>query len=233
MMTDPRFSVSRRRTMAWMLAAAASSSLPAAGRAAARPSAATPWPTATPPAVAAPGYGTDPDFAAKTIPWPLTLHDRERAMIRVCADLILPPAEGQKAPSALQIDAFFDEWVSAPYTLQRADRALIVPGLAWLDADAGARFGADFLSVTDAQRTAIFDSIADKATAGPAYQQAADFFDSLRRVTVLGYYTTPEGMAELGFVGDTPIEGVYPGPGPEALAHLQAQLQMLGLAMPD
>jgi hypothetical protein len=231
-MTDIRFTVSRRRTMAWMLAAAASPSLPAAGRAAAPASAATPWPATTLPDVTAQGYGTDPDFMEKPVPWPLTLRERECAMIRVCADLILPPADGQKAPSALHIEAFFNEWVSAPYALQRADRALIVPGLVWLDAEAKARFGTDFLTVDDAQRTAIFDRIADKGSAEPAYRQAADFFESLRRVTVLGYYTTPEGMAELGFVGDTPIEGVYPGPDPEALAHLQGQLQALGLSMP-
>jgi hypothetical protein len=232
-MSDAPLTVSRRGTFAWMAAAAAaaSQSLAFPGRAA-TPEQAAGWPAANLPEVTARGYGTDPDFKQKAVPWPLTLSARDREKIRISADLILPPDPGQKAPSALAIDAFFDEWVSAPYGQQKADRALILPGLFWLDTEANARFGRDFIAASDAQHRAIFDSIADTSRAAPDYHQPALFFDSLRRLTVLGYYTTPEGTAELGFVGDTPIQGLYPGPSAEALAHLRRQLDALGLAMP-
>lgn len=218
----------RRQTLAWFAAAAASPLAMAAGPA--RASAG--WPAITLSRIAAPGYGTDPDLAEKKVPWPLTLDPAQRALVRVAADMILPADAGQKPPSALGIDAFVDEWVSAPYARQAADRAAILPGLVWLDAESAARFARPFVRADAAQRKAIFDSIAWSDRVAPGLERAAAFFASLRALVILGYYTTPEGEAELGYVGNTPIEGVYPGPGPEPLTHLQARLTELGLRMP-
>ena len=39
----------------------------------------------------------------------------------------------------------------------------------------------------------------------------------------------PEGMADIGYMGNTPSVGPYPGPTQEALAHLNASLTKLGL----
>lgn len=224
----------RRATLAWIAAAAASPlAIGGMARAAAAPVAdPVRWPGAVPPKIAAKGYGTDPDLAAKTVPWPLTLAADQRALVALCADMVLPPAAGQKAPSALAIDAFVDEWISAPYARQAADRAAILPGLAWLDAEARARCGRGFAAASVAQRSEILDAIAWRDRVAPSYREAAAFFARLRAVVILGYYTTPEGEAELGFAGNTPIQGVYPGAPPEAIAHLKAQLDTLGLRMP-
>ena len=226
-MTSAPYRPTRRTTLAW-LAAAMASPLALQGAAAATAG----WPAMTLPKITGAGYGTDPDIAAKKVTWPLTLTAPQRAMVNACADLILPPAPGQKAPSALAIDAFADEWLSAPYSRQLADRAAILPGLAWLDLEAKARFGQPFLSATDAGRRQIFDSIAWRDRVTPDLAQAAEFFARLRGLVILGYYTTPEGEAELGFAGNSAIAGVYPGPPPEALAHLKAQLAKLNLKMP-
>lgn len=225
----------RRTTLAWIAAAAAG---PFALAGLERPAAAETggavagWPAASLPRITAPGYGTDPDMADKKAPWPLTLTPAQRALVRLCADMILPPAAGQKPPSALAIDAFVDEWVSAPYARQAADRAAIIPGLAWLDAEAKRRFGRDFAQAGEAQRRAIFDAIAWRERVAPGLAEAATFFARLRGLVIIGYYTTPEGEAELGYAGNTPIAGVYPGAPPEAIAHLKAQLARLKLAMP-
>lgn len=228
-MTDPFLTPTRRRTIAWFVAAAASPMALAAGPARAAPA---DWPALGPTRSAGPGYGTDPDLAAKTVTWPLSLGPDERAVIDLCADMILPPPSGGKAPSALGIAAFVDEWVSAPYDRQVADRALIVPGLAWLNAEAQRTSRQPFTRATDAQRHAILDAIAWRDRIAPAHARAGAFFASLRTLVMLGYYTTPEGEQDLGFVGNTPIEGVYPGPDGEPLRHLEGQLARLGLSMP-
>ena len=44
-----------------------------------------------------------------------------------------------------------------------------------------------------------------------------------------GFYSLPEGMADIGYMGNTPLLGPYPGPTPEAMAHLNASLAKLGL----
>lgn len=229
-MSAPFESLTRRRTIAWFAAAMASPMAWSGGSTAIARSAG--WPALTLKPIAAPGYGADPNLSEKKVTWSLSLEPEQRRLIAVCADLILPAHEGRKPPSALGVDAFVDEWVSAPYSRQAADRTLILTGLAWLDAEAMARFGRPFLRAHPAQQRAIFDLIAWRDRVAPGYEQAAAFFASLRAVIVLGYYTLPEGEEELGFVGNTPSAGVYPGPGPEPLRHLEQQLAQLGLSMP-
>jgi hypothetical protein len=44
-----------------------------------------------------------------------------------------------------------------------------------------------------------------------------------------GFYTLPEGMADIGYLGNVPQPGDYLGPTPEAMANLNANLVKLGL----
>ncbi len=87
-----------------------------------------------------------------TIPWPLTLSDNQRAVVKICAGLMLPADAHSPSAATLPIDAFVDEWVSAPYQQQQRDRHIILSGLAWLDAEAQQRFHADFQHIEDDQR---------------------------------------------------------------------------------
>ena len=43
------------------------------------------------------------------------------------------------------------------------------------------------------------------------------------------FYSLPEGMADIGYLGNNPILGRYPGPTKEALVDLNARLTKLGL----
>lgn len=211
--------LSRRQTMAWMLAASAAL---AAGphtkiaRAATAP-------------VAAKGYGTDPDLMQPKTPWPLTLSPAQREEIRIAADLIIPADEHSPSAGSLHIDAFIDEWVSAPYPRQQADAKIIVPGLGWLDAESKRRFGAHFAGASDTQRRAIFDDIAWRGKVASGTGEGAEFFGKLRQLVMAGFYTLPEGVADIGYKGNSPIAGDYPGPTPEALEHLRGKLKELGL----
>ncbi|HVY85339.1 MAG TPA: gluconate 2-dehydrogenase subunit 3 family protein, partial [Caulobacterales bacterium] len=149
--------------------------------------------------------------------------------LRVAADIILPADDKSPSASALHVDAFIDEWVSAPYEGQQYDRALILSGLAWLDHESQRRNNADFVALNDAQRRALFDDIAYKDRVKAGYEKPADFFRRLRGLVLAGFYTLPEGVADIGYVGNSPIQGPYPGPTPEALAHLRAKLEELHL----
>jgi hypothetical protein len=178
---------------------------------------------------AAVGFGTDPDLLHPKAPWPLTLTAAQRETIRAAADLILPADAHSPSAGAIHVDAFIDEWISAPYPRQQDDRKLVLAGLAWLDAESNRRYGKPFAHFADDQRRAIFDDIAwhDRVKAG--YGEAAETFSKLRQLVLAGYYTAPEGAADLGYKGNTPIVGDYPGPTPEALVHLRQKLKELGL----
>jgi hypothetical protein len=106
---------------------------------------------------------------------------------------------------------------------------MILSGLAWLDTESTARFGKTFAQAGDAQQRAIFDSIAFKANIKPGYERPARFFARLRSLLMGGFYSLPEGMKDIGYIGNAPIAGGYPGPTPEAMAHLNAALAKLGI----
>ncbi len=223
--------VSRRTTLAWVTAAAASPWMQEAmAQPAAAPDAAQPgtWPKLDLPAITARGYGSDPDLVNPTVPWPLTLSPAHRAMLKTISGILLPADAHSPSAAGLPIDAFIDEWISAPYPQQQEDRVLILSGLAWLDAECKARFGGDFASVSDTQRRAVFDDIAWRDKVKPGYELPARFFARLRSLTMGGFYSLPAGLKDIGYMGNAPGTE-WPGPTPEALAHLDAGLTKLGL----
>jgi len=227
--------ISRRVTLAW-IAAASSSALALAGCEAVP---ATPVPAPPPPVslwkdltlspISAPGYGHDPNLNKPVIPWPLILEPQQRETLRIAADLMLPADAHSPSGGTLHLDAFVDEWVSAPYLQQQRDRSLILSGLAWLDAESMQRFGQNFAQAGEAQRREIFDLVAFRQKVQPGYGRAAQFFARLRGLLLSGFYSLPEGVADIGYLGNNPVLGLYPGPTAEALAHLNASLAKLGL----
>lgn len=225
---------SRRDTLQWMMAAAA---LPiarwappalAAGQGTAPPFEVVDWPAALPSPLQAKGYGRDPDLMEPKVPWPLTLDKAQRAKVDLLGDLILPADARSPGAGALGVGAFVDEWISAPYPNQQADRERVICGLIWLDAQSRALHGADFARIKPRQRVAMLDAL---SVAAPVAKMAAPvaFMDTLRYLFVLGFYSLPEGKADMEFIGDQPTAGDYPGPSREALAHLTQALDQLGL----
>ncbi len=217
--------ISRRVTLAWVAAAAA---LPytAGAQEAATPA---PWSDDAIAPLTATGYGQDPDLQHPSVPWPLTLTSHQRDAVRIAADLILPADDRSPSGGSLHLDAFIDEWVSAPYPDQSRDRVTILKGLDWLDAECRERFKTDFSGSTEEQRRAVFDLIAWRGKVAPGYQRAAQFFARLRGLMMMGFYSLPEGTADIGYMGNNPVLGPYPGPTREALAHLNEAMTGMGL----
>jgi hypothetical protein len=205
----------RREAIKWMLTAAASvallsrASFGADGQASNSP-------------VGATGYGTDPDFSKTYRPgelWPLTLTDAQRATAAALCDLIIPADERGPSASSVHVPDFIDEWISAPYTGHDADRRTVVNGLAWLEAEAQKRFERGFVPLDDAQKSAIGDDICSVTHAAPEFRTAAQFFRKFRDLTAGGYYTTAEGMKDIGYTGNVPL-AAFDGPPPEVLRKL-------------
>jgi hypothetical protein len=228
--------VSRRVTLAWFMAASAGA---LAMEESASPQTPQSFPDPAPPGslwkdltlapILAPGYGTDPNLNKPVVPWPLTLEESQRAQLRIAADLMLPADAHSPSGASLHLDAFIDEWVSAPYLQQQRDRQLILSGLAWLDAESLHRFNQTFAQASDAQRREIFDQVAFRKTVRPRYERPALFFVRLRALMLGGFYSLPEGIADIGYKGNMPTMGPYPGPTQEAMAYLNASLVKLGL----
>jgi len=110
-------------------------------------------------------------------------------------------------------------WVSSYYDETLKDRPIILAGLTWLDAEAQRRHGAVFAKLTEAQQAGIADDICGVKPVKKEHKPGQDFFRRFRHLAAGGYYTTPQGMRELGYVGNTP-SATFDGPTPEALKHL-------------
>lgn len=203
----------RRTAIKWMLTAASATMLAGSGFAA--DGALTSIPVAN-------GYGTDPDLLKTYKPgdvWPLTLTEDQRLTAAVLCDTIIPADAQGPSASAVRVHEFIDEWVSAPYPGHANDRKLIIDGLAWIDAESQKRFGNRFANLVLRQKNQICDDICYEPEAKPEFKTAARFFKRFRDLTAGGYYTTPEGMKDIGYVGNVALER-FDGPPPEVLKKL-------------
>ena len=217
-MSSPDYSrLDRRTAVKWMLTAAAGAVVlgrPSFGR-------------SVPPAAApsGQGYGTDADLTKEYKPgdlWPLTLSDTQHRTAAALCAMIIPADEKSPSAASVGVHDFIDEWISAPYPDQQKDRPVVLAGLDWIDAEARRRFGKGFADLDERQAAAICDELCHAPDAKPEFAQAARFFARYRDLTAGGFYTTPVGMKDLQYIGNTPL-AEFMGPPPEVL-------QKLGLA---
>jgi hypothetical protein len=198
----------RRTTIKWVLAASAA--WPLLGKRAGRAE----------PALTVRGYGTDPDLLAVYRPgelWPLTLAAPQRRLAGILADIIIPADDHSPSASAVGVVEFIDEWVSAPYPASQRDRPIVLDGFTWLNDQAARRFGKGFSDLTATEQHGICDDICDESSS--KWRDAARFFALYRDLTAGGFYTTPVGRKDLGYIGNVPLAS-FDGPPPELLKKL-------------
>jgi hypothetical protein len=211
---DPLPRMDRRRAIQWMLTAAATVTLRDNGLSAAE--------NAVPAPVKAAGYGPDPSMVKLYQPgdvWPLTLTEPQRRAAHALCDVIVPADDTSPSASAVGVPDFIDEWISSPYPAQAGDRRVVLDGLKWVDDEANRRFQKTFAELTPEDQIAICEDISNAAKAKPEHRASAAFFKRYRDLTAGGYYTTPEGMKAIGYVGNRPL-ATFDGPPLEALKHV-------------
>ncbi len=205
----------RREAIKWMMTVAASLTLvrrPVFGETGA-PAAAEP---------SGHGYGTDPDLTKTYNPgdlWPLTLSPARKRTATALCDVIVPADANSGAASSVGVPDFIDEWISAPYPDQQKDRPIILDGLAWIEAEAQRRFGVGFADAIPSQQHQICDDICYEPEAKPEFKSAAKFFTLHRTLTLGGFYTTPVGLKDIGYIGNVPLAS-FDGPPAELVAKL-------------
>jgi len=165
------------------------------------------------------GTPTDPDLLATVIPWDRSLTEDELKTLVALCDLIIPADEHSPAASTLGAHEFIDEWVSAPYEGMKKDKVLVRGGIVWLDGESNRRFGLRFRELKETQMVEICDDLCYGPEAAPEYQAASRFFDKIRDLTATAFYTTKEGMADVGYVGNMPLPQWDPPPD-DALRHV-------------
>lgn len=221
--------IDRRTTLKWLLAGiGVTPALAACG--APEPGAAAVKLLGMPKPISGLPYGVDPDLMEPKVTWDLTMTPAQKQLSSALTDLVMPAGDGLPAGSAFGISDFIDEWVSSPYEKTRDDRERLFALFEWLEGEAGE---AGFAAAPLAEQQALLDRIAwkDRVEEGLADQAAG--FDTFRNLSVSAYFSSEEGAQWLGYLGNRPAAGDYAGPTEEALEHLQAALEPLGLTLPE
>jgi len=173
--------------------------------------------------IAASGYGRDPKLLEVYKPgdfWPLTFTREQRRTTAALCDLILPADDRSPGAASIGVPDFIDEWISAPYPEQQADRKVVLDGLAWIEGESRKRFEKDFVDLSAEQQRRICDEICYEPDAKAEFKTAARFFSKFRNLTVGGFYTTPQGWKDLQYIGNVPLTK-FDGPPPEVLEYLK------------
>ena len=135
----------------------------------------------------------------------------EMATITLIADAILPRDAKSGSASDAGVPAFIEFIVKDEPVHQLPMRG----GLRWLDIQCLNRYGKDFVGCTPEQRTAMLDEIAYPMKAKPEMQQGVTFFNKIRDLTAIGFFTSKMGIEDLGYKGNSP--GKWEGVPPEVL----------------
>jgi gluconate 2-dehydrogenase gamma chain len=136
--------------------------------------------------------------AGRYQPKALTAH--EYAILRRLADLIVPADDRSKGALEAGSADFIDFLCAASEEM----KDIYTGGIAWIDAEMRHRYeGKDFLGASPANQEALLDLIAWRKNESPELNPGIEFFAWVRRMVVDAYYTSPIGMKELGYMGNS------------------------------
>lgn len=132
---------------------------------------------------------------------PKAFTDHEYATLQKLADYIVPADEVSPGASQAACADFIDLLSS-----QNPDLAAIYTGgISWLDRTMERRYDSKFLNAKPADQTAILDLIAYRKNESPELGPGIAFFDWTRKMVVDAFYTTPVGVKDLGYMGNTAV----------------------------
>jgi len=115
-------------------------------------------------------------------------------------DLIIPATDTPGAKAAL-----VNRYADLLYNEETRERQQeIIQALAWFDGRSLALHNKPFVSLTQAQQTALLKPLADPSKARPEDEAGVKAFGFIKELTIFGYYTSKIGLdEELKYQGDT------------------------------
>jgi hypothetical protein len=124
----------------------------------------------------------------------------EMATITVLGDIIIPKDDKSGSASDAGVPAFIEFIVKDQPDHQTPMRG----GLRWLDMQCFNRYNKSFVDCSHDQQIEMVTDIAYPAKAKPGMQQGVAFFNRMRDLTSSGFFTSKIGLADIGYMGNTP-----------------------------
>ncbi len=132
---------------------------------------------------------------------PKAFNAHEYQTLQRLSDLIIPVDE--HSPGALAAGAA--DWIDFMASNSPELREIFTGGMAWVDHEMQRRYGADFLGAKPEQQAAMLDLIGVQKNAAPENAAGIHFFGWARNLVLDAYYTSPIGIKELGYMGNTAV----------------------------
>jgi gluconate 2-dehydrogenase gamma chain len=124
---------------------------------------------------------------------------QEWRTVRLLAELVIPRDERSGSATDAGAPEFMD-YILSEYPDQQLEMR---GGLAWLDAESERRFGTRFVESGGPERTALLNDVAWPDKARPEMKPGAAFFSRFRDLTAAGFWSSPMGIADLQYRGNT------------------------------
>ena len=120
----------------------------------------------------------------------------EYATLERLTELILP-SDGTPGAREAGVAEFVDFMVSAEKDVRYRFRY----GLDWLDALSSSLHGKTFMELQPSEQTDMLEHLAYKDKNRPGEEDGREFFQLIRRYTMMGFYTSRIGMEQLDYPG--------------------------------
>lgn len=124
----------------------------------------------------------------------------EMATITVLADIIIPKDDVSGSASDAGVPDFIEFIVKDKPEFKVPMRG----GLQWMDQQCYKRFNNAFVNCTSKEQIELVDMIAYPKKAKKEMQQGVNFFTLMRNLTASGFFTSPIGVKDVGYVGNQP-----------------------------
>ena len=124
----------------------------------------------------------------------------EMATMKVLVDIIIPADSRGPSASATGVPAFIEFMAKDKPELQTPIRG----GFRWLDSESIKRFEKKFIQLSETQKIEIVEDIAYPKKVKPGLSQGTNFFSLMRNLTATGYWSSKEGIKDIGYKGNVP-----------------------------
>lgn len=147
-------------------------------------------------------YGRTPEEAEKNkmLLSETFFTDKERKMVEVLSDIIIPADDISVSATQAGVPDFIEFMMKDDPKLQIPVRG----GLMWLENQSMASYEKSFLDTTQEQRIELIEKIAWPDKAEPQMKPGVKFFNTMRNLVCSGFFTSKEGIKDLGYVGNRP-----------------------------
>jgi len=148
------------------------------------------------------GYGRTVEEAAhdSKIAGESFFNEKEMKMVSILSDIIIPADDISGSATSVGVPDFIEFMMKDDPKLQTPMRG----GLMWLENLSLATFGLSFIVLAGDQHLVLVEKIAWPDQQKEGMQHGIKFFNMMRNLVCTGFFTSKEGVKDIGYVGNRP-----------------------------